>query len=145
MLIVSKKAVAVSVVFSTLFAFSALVKGLNFSELEDVLAKSILVPRLLVPYASLFAIAAELALAVSLAIPRTRVVGLRLAIWLISFFLAYSLWRSREGISAPCGCFVGVFTLPPIAMALVDGLLLILAVWALAPAARVPEAAVNVV
>jgi uncharacterized membrane protein len=95
------------------FATAGLAKLQRFSEFEDTLLASRLVPLGWVRLAATALIVLELAVAASLFVPRTRTTALQTAALLICVFIGYSAWRWWRDIPIPCHCFGALFTLAP--------------------------------
>jgi hypothetical protein len=98
---------------STVFATAGLAKLQRFSEFEDTLVASHLVPLGCVPLAATTLIVLELVLAVSLCFSRTRTTALHTAALLICVFIGYSAWRWWRHIPVPCHCFGMLFSMAP--------------------------------
>jgi hypothetical protein len=130
--------VVFSYLWATVLAFALISKLSHYEELHDVLWKSNLVPYQLVPYVSVMVVLFELILMILLLNPSGRLLALKVSLWTTSFFTAYSLWRLQAGIAAPCGCFTGLFTLPPAASAAADAALLAGCAWAIRSYRTIP-------
>ncbi|MBN9503415.1 MAG: hypothetical protein BGO01_01680 [Armatimonadetes bacterium 55-13] len=115
--------VVIKTLIFALFAIlvvSASLKVSSFTQLEDVIWRSNLMPYALVRVAAVIVVSMEFAVAAGLLIPRIRRFALLTAQYLFLFFFAYSLWRVQQKITAPCNCFGAIFLMPPWATALLD-------------------------
>jgi hypothetical protein len=99
------------------FAAAALSKASVFREFEATLEASGLLPLSLVPPIAAAILGLELAVAVgllgSMRVGSLHESSLQVSLILGSSFVAYSLWRWMQGISAPCNCFGRLLVLSP--------------------------------
>jgi hypothetical protein len=108
-----------------IFLLASIAKLTHLGQFENVLFASRLVPDSLVRPTAYAVPVVETFTAIALVHPRVRTAGLVGTVALSGLFLGYNCWRFVAGISAPCGCFVGLFTMSSLQMIFLDLLLLI--------------------
>ena len=120
---VSPRDIALALI-AILYASSAVLKLTALTQLNDSIGSAGLFPARWSGPIGILTIAAELTAALLIVIPLVRSKGIFLAQCLSALFFGYSLWRFYQDIPVPCSCFGPLFTVPPLAMVLLNVVIL---------------------
>ena len=122
---------ALCILISLIFMIAAIAKTIGYREMEATLAASRLVPVPAVPTVAASLLSLEYILSFLILVPLTRRTALHSTTILVSSFLAYSTWRSLQGIGIPCSCFGVIFKLELWQSVLLNVLLLVILAYLL--------------